>query len=112
MDWLQTDYYFSGQQTGCLWIGHICELHFEKIVKCIEGNEENESGLRACCRNQSLPHECSGYCTLKQVKNVFDWRCGEWIQQVTDCSERNDGYVCCEEQGVPKDCCIRRNQQK
>ena len=108
MDWLQTDHYFSGQQTGC----SVCEQWFEKIVKCQFESEDNEAVLKACCRDQGVPYECSGYCTEKEVEDMFAWRCGKWRQQINECGVSNDGHVCCEEQGVPEKCCIMRNQQK
>merc|ERR1712212_886404 len=90
----------TGQQTGCV----MCEQWFEKIEKCNVGNAENEAGLITCCRNQGIPYECSGYCTLKEIENMLMWKCGNWFQQMRKCSGVNDGYVCCEEQGVPKEC--------
>ena len=93
---LQTNYNFSGQQTECAkW--------FEKIIG--ECNwRGNEADLRACCRNQGVPYECSGYCTLKEVGNMWMWKCEEWEPQIRKCNEGNDGYLCCQEQGVPKEC--------
>jgi len=93
----------TGQQTGCV----MCDKKwFEKIEKCYMdvGNKANEAGLKACCKNQGVPYECSGYCTLKEVGKMINWTCGDWKQQIGKCREGNDGYVCCEEQGVPKEC--------
>ena len=101
MDWLQTHYYFSGQKSGSV----ICDKQWlGKIEKCYKGNKDNEVGLRACCRNQGVPYECSGYCTPKEAAYMWAWKCEEWSQESEECRKGNDGYVCCEEQGVPKEC--------
>jgi len=91
----------TGQQTGCV----ICDKKWlGKIENCYKENKDNDAGLRACCRNQDVPYECSGYCTPKEAGNMWKWKCEEWKQEIIECSEGNDGYVCCEEQGVPKEC--------
>ena len=107
-DWLQTNYYFSGEVTGN------CRNNFEttELLKQIgECREGSPAELMACCKNQGVPFNCIiPYC-MSSVQNgtSVQTECAKWSYQIQQCMEgmkagRNEGKMCCEEQGVPDEC--------
>ena len=75
------------QHCSRIWCNLPSTYTYGKIEKCYKGDDE--AGLRACCRNQGVPYECSGYCTLKEVGKIWMWKCEEWEPQIRKCNEGN-----------------------